>query len=79
MKLLFYLEIGLYGLIMRLFSFLFWFMVETWNVTCMYSQFQASLTPKCCVSLSAFYNSTIVPCPQCSCQCQGLSGGKCVK
>ncbi|KAF5444056.1 hypothetical protein F2P56_036560 [Juglans regia] len=53
--------------------------LETWNVTCIYSQFQASPAPKCCVSLSAFYNSTIVPCPQCSCNCQGLAGGKCVK
>ncbi|KAG6711394.1 hypothetical protein I3842_05G050800 [Carya illinoinensis] len=53
--------------------------LETWNVTCIYSQFRASPTPKCCVSLSAFYNSTIVPCPQCSCACQGLAGAKCVK
>ncbi|KAL1061821.1 hypothetical protein V6Z11_D13G039100 [Gossypium hirsutum] len=51
----------------------------TWNVTCMYSQFLASTSPKCCVSLSAFYNSTIVPCPKCSCSCQGLPGAKCVK
>ncbi|KAE8698644.1 COBRA-like protein 1 [Hibiscus syriacus] len=50
----------------------------TWNVTCMYSQFLASTTPKCCVSLSAFYNSTIVPCPKCSCSCQGLPGAKCL-
>ncbi|GMI88200.1 COBRA-like protein 6 precursor [Hibiscus trionum] len=50
----------------------------TWNVTCMYSQFLASTTPKCCVSLSAFYNSTIVPCPMCSCSCQGLPGAKCL-
>ncbi|ESW20536.1 hypothetical protein PHAVU_006G217400 [Phaseolus vulgaris] len=48
--------------------------LETWNVTCIYSQFLASPTPTCCVSLSAFYNSTIVPCPTCSCNCQGLPG-----
>ncbi|CAB4298295.1 unnamed protein product [Prunus armeniaca] len=53
--------------------------LETWNVTCMYSQFRASPSPKCCVSLSAFYNSTIVPCPKCSCGCQGLPGAKCLK
>ncbi|XP_030459339.1 COBRA-like protein 6 isoform X2 [Syzygium oleosum] len=51
--------------------------IGTWNVTCIYSQFRASLTPKCCVSLSAFYNSTIVPCPTCSCHCQGLPGARC--
>ncbi|KAK7302348.1 hypothetical protein RJT34_13235 [Clitoria ternatea] len=52
--------------------------LETWNVTCIYSQFLAAPAPKCCVSLSAFYNSTIVPCPTCSCNCQGLSGANCV-
>ncbi|XVE93262.1 hypothetical protein REPUB_Repub01dG0175300 [Reevesia pubescens] len=51
----------------------------TWNVTCIYSQFLASNSPKCCVSLSAFYNSSIIPCPTCSCSCQGLPGSKCVK
>ncbi|KAK1551832.1 hypothetical protein Q3G72_005528 [Acer saccharum] len=35
------------------------------NVTCMYSQFIASQNPKCCVSLSAFYNDKIIPCPRC--------------
>ncbi|KAL3515680.1 hypothetical protein ACH5RR_022582 [Cinchona calisaya] len=51
----------------------------TWNVTCSYSQFRASTSPTCCVSLSAFYNNTIVPCPKCSCSCQGQPGAKCVK
>ncbi|KAF7851121.1 hypothetical protein BT93_L4434 [Corymbia citriodora subsp. variegata] len=51
--------------------------IGTWNVTCIYSQFRASLSPKCCVSLSAFYNSTIVPCPICSCHCPGSEGVRC--
>ncbi|KAL5748989.1 hypothetical protein ACOSQ2_026286 [Xanthoceras sorbifolium] len=42
----------------------------TWNVTCTYSQILASKNPTCCVSLSSFYNSTITPCPSCSCGCQ---------
>ncbi|KGN53788.1 COBRA-like protein 1 [Cucumis sativus] len=42
----------------------------TWNVTCTYSQFLAQKTPTCCVSLSSFYNDTIVSCPKCSCGCQ---------
>nr|XP_010919369.1 COBRA-like protein 7 [Elaeis guineensis] len=42
----------------------------TWEVTCSYSQFRESVTPSCCVSLSTFYNSTIVSCPLCSCGCQ---------
>ncbi|XP_054789914.1 COBRA-like protein 6 [Prosopis cineraria] len=52
--------------------------LETWNVTCIYSQFLSSSAPKCCVSLSAFYSDTIVPCPKCSCNCQGLPGAYCV-
>ncbi|URD96877.1 COBRA-like protein [Musa troglodytarum] len=39
----------------------------TWEITCSYSQFRESETPSCCVSLSTFYNSTIVSCPRCSC------------
>ncbi|KAJ7978535.1 COBRA-like protein [Quillaja saponaria] len=53
--------------------------LETWNVPCVYSQFRASPSPKCCVSLSAFYSSTIIPCPDCSCSCQSQPGAKCVK
>ncbi|XP_052204117.1 COBRA-like protein 1 [Diospyros lotus] len=53
--------------------------LATYNVICSYSQFRAATTPTCCVSLSAFYNESIVPCPMCSCGCQGLSGPKCVK
>ncbi|PWZ43945.1 COBRA-like protein 3 [Zea mays] len=45
-----------------------------WNVTCTYSQFLAQKTLSCCVSLSSFYNDTIVNCPTCSCGCQNPSG-----
>ncbi|GKV21232.1 hypothetical protein SLEP1_g31229 [Rubroshorea leprosula] len=51
----------------------------TWDVICIYSLTLASPSPKCCVSLSSFYSKTIVPCPQCSCGCQGLPGTQCVK
>ncbi|XP_051140942.1 protein COBRA-like [Andrographis paniculata] len=52
----------------------------TWNVTCTYSQFLAQKTPSCCVSLSSFYNDTIVPCPTCTCGCQNnlTRPGSCV-
>ncbi|XAR56326.1 hypothetical protein NMG60_11036769 [Bertholletia excelsa] len=53
--------------------------LATYNLTCSYSQFQASTVPTCCVSLSAFYNDTIVQCPHCSCGCQGEPGATCVK
>lgn len=53
----------------------------TWNVTCTYSQFLAQKTPTCCVSLSSFYNDTIVPCPVCTCGCQNniTQPGTCVE
>ncbi|XP_071740401.1 COBRA-like protein 6 [Rutidosis leptorrhynchoides] len=51
----------------------------TWNVTCTYSPFLASSAPKCCVSLSSFYSKTIVPCPTCSCGCQGEPGSNCIR
>ncbi|KAG4402430.1 hypothetical protein GLYMA_02G196100v4 [Glycine max] len=52
----------------------------TWNVTCTYSQFLAQRTPSCCVSLSSFYDNTVVPCTTCACGCQGNSSqsGECV-
>ncbi|KAF4381324.1 hypothetical protein G4B88_031351 [Cannabis sativa] len=52
----------------------------TWNVTCTYSQFLAQKTPTCCVSLSSFYNDTIVNCPTCTCGCQNnrTDPGSCV-
>ncbi|CAM8902552.1 unnamed protein product [Rhodiola kirilowii] len=52
----------------------------TWNVTCTYSQFLAQKTPSCCVSLSSFYNDTIVSCPTCTCGCQNnaTQPGTCV-
>ncbi|KAL3716605.1 hypothetical protein ACJRO7_008221 [Eucalyptus globulus] len=53
----------------------------TWNVTCTYSQFLAQKTPTCCVSLSSFYNDTIVRCPTCTCGCQNnaTDTGGCVQ
>ncbi|KAL0911171.1 hypothetical protein M5K25_019291 [Dendrobium thyrsiflorum] len=53
----------------------------TWNVTCTYSQFLSQKTPSCCVSLSSFYNDTIVDCPTCSCGCQNnaTQPGSCVE
>ncbi|KAL5818072.1 hypothetical protein ACOSQ3_026450 [Xanthoceras sorbifolium] len=52
----------------------------TWNVTCTYSQFLAQKTPTCCVSLSSFYNDTIVGCPTCACGCQNnaTEPGSCI-
>ncbi|CAH8326595.1 unnamed protein product [Eruca vesicaria subsp. sativa] len=50
--------------------------LATWEAECLYSQLKSSQSPKCCVSLSAFYYENIVPCPTCSCGC---SSSHCVK
>ncbi|MCD9639505.1 COBRA-like protein 3, partial [Datura stramonium] len=53
----------------------------TWTVTCTYSQFLAQKAPTCCVSLSSFYNDTIVNCPTCTCGYQNntTQPGTCVE
>ncbi|QHO19657.1 COBRA-like protein [Arachis hypogaea] len=39
----------------------------------------AQKTPTCCVSLSSFYNDTIVNCPTCTCGCRNKTApGSCV-
>eukprot|EP00850_Spirogloea_muscicola_P020057 SM000206S06266 [mRNA] locus=s206:97908:100662:+ [translate_table: standard] len=47
--------------------------LASWVVTCTYSQLRASTTPTCCVSFSTFYNETIIPCNECSCNCQNFT------
>lgn len=53
----------------------------TWKATCTYSQFLSQKTPTCCVSLSSFYNDTIVNCPACTCGCPNnlTRRGSCVE
>ena len=51
----------------------------TYKVICTYSQFIAAPAPTCCVSLSAFYSTTITFCPNCSCGCQNQPGSSCIK
>ncbi|CAN1859042.1 COBRA-like protein 7 [Linum perenne] len=43
--------------------------VATWQVPCNIT-IPSSEIPKCCVSFSAFYNSSIIPCNTCSCGCR---------
>ncbi|KAK9906215.1 hypothetical protein M0R45_002715 [Rubus argutus] len=51
----------------------------SWNVICTYSQFLASETPKCCVSLSSFYSNTLVSCPTCACGCKDNPSSRCAE
>ncbi|OQU90545.1 hypothetical protein SORBI_3002G427400 [Sorghum bicolor] len=41
--------------------------VATWQVVCNITT--ASKPPRCCVSFSAFYNESVVPCRTCACGC----------
>lgn len=41
----------------------------TWTVKCSYTEQLAHKAATCCVSFSAFYNETIVPCEKCACDC----------
>jgi COBRA-like protein len=40
--------------------------VASWHVTC---NITSVITPKCCVSFSAYYNESIMPCRTCACGC----------
>ncbi|XP_062189541.1 COBRA-like protein 7 [Phragmites australis] len=48
--------------------------VATWQVVCNIStstssKSEASRPPRCCVSFSAFYNESVIPCKTCACGC----------
>ncbi|KAJ6329086.1 hypothetical protein OIU77_010709 [Salix suchowensis] len=42
--------------------------VASWQVVCNITHFKHQ-SPKCCVSFSAFYNDSVVPCSSCACGC----------
>lgn len=42
--------------------------VASWQVVCNITQ-PKNASPKCCVSFSAYYNESIVPCKTCACGC----------
>ncbi|KAK9139257.1 hypothetical protein Scep_008938 [Stephania cephalantha] len=42
--------------------------VASWQVVCNITQHKGS-SPRCCVSFSAFYNDSVVPCKTCACGC----------
>lgn len=45
--------------------------IATWQVVCNISRPKAA-SPKCCVSFSAFYNDSVVPCKTCACGCTNV-------
>ncbi|GJP45653.1 hypothetical protein CLOM_g5015 [Closterium sp. NIES-68] len=50
----------------------------TFHIVCTYSSIQKRDPPKCCVSLSSFYNDTIIPCASCACACGNYSASSIV-
>ncbi|KAJ4968687.1 hypothetical protein NE237_015388 [Protea cynaroides] len=50
--------------------------VASWQVGCNITQPKGS-APKCCVSFSAYYNDSVIPCPTCACGCQSNPSNTC--
>ncbi|GER46881.1 protein COBRA [Striga asiatica] len=52
--------------------------VASWQVVCnITARARGSSPPRCCVSFSAFYNESVVPCPTCACGCPGPAARTC--
>lgn len=50
--------------------------VASWQVGCNITQPKGS-SPRCCVSFSAFYNDSVIPCKTCACGCQSNPSPTC--
>ncbi|GAB4843050.1 COBRA-like protein 7 [Ancistrocladus abbreviatus] len=50
--------------------------VASWQVVCNITQ-PKNVSPKCCVSFSAYFNESIIPCKTCACGCPGNTGHTC--
>lgn len=49
--------------------------VSSWQVVCNITRPQQP--PKCCVSFSAFYNDSVIPCNTCACGCSNIPSSTC--
>ncbi|CAN6468300.1 unnamed protein product [Victoria cruziana] len=50
--------------------------IATWQVVCNITQPKNS-SPRCCVSFSAYYNDSVVPCKTCACGCSASVDSTC--
>ncbi|KAK4380087.1 hypothetical protein RND71_001949 [Anisodus tanguticus] len=48
----------------------------SWQVVCNITQ-RKGASPRCCVSFSAFYNESVIPCPTCACGCPSNTARTC--
>ncbi|PKI40165.1 COBRA-like protein 7 isoform X2 [Punica granatum] len=49
--------------------------ISSWQVVCNITRPQPP--PKCCVSFSAFYNDSVIPCNTCACGCANVPSNTC--
>ncbi|KAL3717652.1 hypothetical protein ACJRO7_009139 [Eucalyptus globulus] len=49
--------------------------ISSWQVVC--NLIRPRENPKCCVSFSAFYNDSVVPCNTCACGCNNVPSNTC--
>lgn len=50
--------------------------VASWQVVCNITQ-PKGVSPKCCVSFSAYYNDSVIPCKTCACGCPSKTDRSC--
>lgn len=50
--------------------------VASWQVVCNITQ-PKGVSPRCCVSFSAYYNDSVVPCNTCACGCSSKTARTC--
>ncbi|KAK4745605.1 hypothetical protein SAY87_011917 [Trapa incisa] len=50
--------------------------VASWQIVCNITQPKGS-RPKCCVSFSAYYNDSVIPCGTCACGCSSANTQRC--
>ncbi|XP_051127679.1 COBRA-like protein 7 [Andrographis paniculata] len=50
--------------------------MASWQVVCNITQ-PKDASPRCCVSFSAYYNESIIPCPTCACGCPDNTARTC--
>ncbi|XP_059632778.1 COBRA-like protein 7 [Cornus florida] len=50
--------------------------IASWQVVCNITQPKGA-SPRCCVSFSAFYNESVIPCKTCACGCPSNTGRTC--
>ncbi|XAR49666.1 hypothetical protein NMG60_11032932 [Bertholletia excelsa] len=48
----------------------------SWQVVCNITQPKGT-SPRCCVSFSAYYNESVIPCKTCACGCPKTTAGTC--